>query len=54
MMAGLFIFAGSTVFHVPNHGLTTVPNLNSFDANDLRTAVPKAAHHLNLGRKRIQ
>ncbi len=54
MTAALYPFAGSTVFDVPNHRLTTVPNLNSFDANDLRTAVPKAAHRLNLGGKRIQ
>jgi hypothetical protein len=34
--------------------LPTLFDFNPLDANDLRTAVPKAAHRLNLGGKRMQ
>jgi hypothetical protein len=38
IIAALFIFVCSTVFDVINQSLTTVPNLNSFDADDLLSA----------------
>jgi hypothetical protein len=38
---------------VADNRLCSFGNLDSFDANDLRTAVAKAAHRLDLGGKRL-
>jgi hypothetical protein len=39
---------------VTNNSVRSVGNLDPFDANDLRTAVAKAAHRLDLDGKRLQ
>jgi hypothetical protein len=39
---------------VANNRLRSIGNLNSFDANNLRTAVAKAAHRLSLDGERLQ
>src|SRR6266404_3233866 len=51
LTAAYLFFARSTLFDVANHRLTAVPNLNSLDANNLRTAVPQAAQRFNQGRE---
>jgi hypothetical protein len=41
----------ATLLDVTDHGLTTVPDLNSLYANDLRSAAPQPAQRLDQNRK---
>src|SRR5882762_2294538 len=45
-MAALFIFARPRARDVSDDRLSTFPNINSFDANDLRAAVSQSAQRL--------
>src|SRR6266851_3044063 len=51
MTAALSIFMRPAMFDVADNGLTTIPNINSFDANDLRAAVSQSAQRLRQDRE---
>jgi hypothetical protein len=51
MMAALSIFMRPAMFDIANNSLTTIPNINSFDANNLRAASSQSAQRLNQDRE---